>query len=527
MKERFTQLLDQFLAATASTKITLVLSMTMILAVVGVSGWYANRPDFVEHFSGLSAAQSASYKTALAEAGIPFKSSPPPAPYSIWVDSSDAIAAEAQVARGGYQLENKGIQTTSGGAQSAFLSAGERELMMSKREWQECEKLLESLDSVERATVVGSKRQRSPFRRDTPPTISVTLGLRYGTTLNSSEARNVATLVRSRFNVPIENITILDESGVLLHDGDSMTNGPNTGDLFEQKRRFENEAERKANQQLRLALGPGLASVTVSSDWIFDETESIKEGALSGQPTYNSKTTEETKLPNGAGVGGAAGVSSNVTQDFGVKNAGVGAGANSSPTAKKSSSTVTRSEVGRETEHRISRAPKIQRLSVALVVDQSVPADKLEDLNKMVKAAVGFVSDRDVYHSLQIALASVERDTEGNPVPLVVPEPVAAPNEYVELLLTHGVELFAGLAFVFVLLKTLRSTSNKQDGGAAQEGNLGGFGPDGESEHLSETELELLARVQIEELVRTKPERVSEILAQWAAEETATTGANK
>ncbi len=103
MKERFTQLLDQFLAATASTKITLVLSMTMILAVVGVSGWYANRPDFVEHFSGLSAAQSASYKTALAEAGIPFKSSPPPAPYSIWVDSSDAIAAEAQVARGGYQ----------------------------------------------------------------------------------------------------------------------------------------------------------------------------------------------------------------------------------------------------------------------------------------------------------------------------------------------------------------------------------------------------------------------------------------
>ena len=37
----------------------------------------------------------------------------------------------------------------------------------------------------------------------------------------------------------------------------------------------------------------------------------------------------------------------------------------------------------------------------------------------------------------------------------------------------------------------------------------------------------LLARLQVEELVRSEPERVSEILAQWAADELASAGAGR
>jgi flagellar M-ring protein FliF len=532
MRDRFLHLWEKFLVADVATKITLILSTIMIVGVVTVGSWFAGKADFVEHFTGLSASQAAAYKAALAEAGIPFKSGPPPGPFSIWVDSADTIRAEAQVARGGFQPESKGIQVSSGGAQSAFLSAGERDLMMNKREWQECEKLLETLDFVDRATVVGSKSQHSPFRRDVPPTIAVSLGLRYGLTLSDAEARNVATLVRGRFNVPMENITILDESANLLHDGGDLASGGRGSDLFEQQRKFDAQAERKANHQLALALGQGMASVTVSTDWTFDETETVKDVPLKGAETYKSKTEDTVSAPSSGAVGGAAGVSSNITQDFGNQNAGIEGGASSSPLSE-STTEESRNAVGRETQHRVSRAPEIRRMSIALVVDQSVPAEKLTGLDEMVKAAVGFQQERDEFKSFQYALASIERDEEGNPVPVEAPEPVEEPNAYVTLMMTHGIEVLAALAFVTILLRSLRGASaTKREIKQAEVAAATVIAEEEAAaaaieEELANMDPELLARMRVEQLVREEPERVSEILTQWAAEELTTVGAGQ
>lgn len=534
MKQRFNQLLEQFLAANTATKVTLALATLMTVAVVGVATMFANRPDYVEHFSGLSAAQATAYKAALAEAGIPFKSSPPPGPFSIWIDSGDTIAAEAQVARGGYQPEAKGIQTSAGGAQSAFLSAGERDAMMDKRQWQECELLLETLEFVERATVQVSRSKRSPFRKEEPPTVAVTLDLHWGVALNSSQARNVASLVRGRFNVPLENITILDgTTGELLHDGQDLAGGGGRADLLEHRRHFEKDAERKANEQLERAFGPGLAYATVTSDWSLEETESVRESALPGAETYKSKIIDETTQGGGGTTaGGPAGVSANITQDFGNENAAVGGGGAGGGATRNHTMDETRSVVGRETQHRVSRTPQLKRMSVSVVFDQSLPQEKVSDLDALVKAAVGFDDGRDTYKSLQYALADVVRDEDGNPVPVEHPEPPAEPNKYVELLLTHGVEALAGLAFLVVLLKTLKGGKAKnviksEAEVAAEEILASHEAQERIEEELRNADPELLARMQVEELVKSEPERVSEILAQWATEDSSPVGAGQ
>ena len=155
MKDRLLLLLQTFRDARPATQLTLALSTIAILSVATLFSWFANRPDFVEVFSELSAAQAADYKGSLAEAGIAFRSSPPPGPYSIWVDASDQIAAEAYVALGDYRPDDRGIQVASAGAGTAFISAGARVQMLNKREWQECELLLETLDFVDRATVAA------------------------------------------------------------------------------------------------------------------------------------------------------------------------------------------------------------------------------------------------------------------------------------------------------------------------------------------------------------------------------------
>lgn len=541
MKDRLLQLFQLFQTARTATKITLVVSTLAIFLMVGVSSWFATRPDLVQLWSGLSSAESAAYKRALAEAGIPFRSSPPPE-NGIWVDVSDRSKAEANVALGGFIPSSKGILVSDGGVDSAFLSARTRNQMADKREWQECELQLERLNFVERATVCSSSQDHSAFRADDDETISVTLGLRHGFHLDDSQARTVATLVRSRFNVPLENITVVDEQGNLLHDGADSLAGFSGEDLYAYKRRYDGDAERRANRSLEMALGKGMARVTVNSVWKYDELESIKESALpkDSAPYYESKSESEGSSSSTSSVGGVPGVSSNITQDFGVENAATGGTSAGGSGGSKSKDEVTRSVVGRSTEHRTSRTPEITRLSVALIADESVSAN-LVKLEGLVKAAVGFDATRnDSFESYTAPLASIERDDEGAPILPEPAEPIAPPNEYLELAIEHGVEIFAALAFIFVLLKSLKSVKDSKNVKTAvattssKSAAGGSSSVDGESEpgeddsdELNAIDPELLARAQVEELVRSDPERVSAILANWASEAAESVGAGQ
>ena len=532
MKERITQLWELFRSATPATRIALVTSLLAIGAVATGATWFAGRPDYVQLWSGLTSAEAAEYKSALAQAGIPFRSSPPPE-NGIWVDAADRDRAEAQAALGGYRPTQKGILLADGGAASAFLSARSRQQMADKREWQECELQLESLAFVDRASVTSSSNDFSPFGTQAPPTISVTLGLRHGVSLDSSQSRTVARLVRSRFNVPLENITVVDERGNLLHDGSPEADGGDAEDLFDHKRRHDADSERRANRALELALGKGMAHVTVNSEWTYDELESVVESALpeSSAPYYTSTTNVTTQSASST-AGGPAGVSSNIVEGFGNENAGVGSGSGSVPETRDSEE--TRSVVGRSTEHRRVRSPRITRLSVALVADESVQVTP-EELAGMVKAAVGFEEKRgDQFEAFTTSLASVVRDADGNPVLPEDPAPATPPNAYLELAIEHGVEIAAALAFLFVLMRSLKGAASGRgavsgDSPAPAQGSDELTPADGSKiamktprllneEELAAIDPEVLARAQVEELVRSDPERVTDILKKWATE---------
>ncbi|MFT7670490.1 MAG: flagellar biosynthesis/type III secretory pathway M-ring protein FliF/YscJ [Planctomycetota bacterium] len=514
MKERLLQLLELFKSARPATQITLVLGTLAIFAVAGISSWLANRPDMVLLWSELASPQAAEYKKALAQANIAFISSPPPE-NGIWVNASQRIDAEAQVALGGFMPTLKGIQVSDGGVGSAFLSARNRGQQADKREWQECEKQLERLNFVHQATVCSSARESSPFMSGTNPTISVTLELVHGFALDVSQARTVATLVRSRFNVPLENITIVDQHGNLLHDGAEEGQGLNGKDLFALQRRYDSDAERRANQNLEMAFGKGMAHVTVNSTWSYDEFESILESALPdlSAPYYVSKSSSENSDASSS-IGGPAGVSSNITQNFGNESAGVGGATEGSGTTE-SKDEITRSVVGRSTEHRLSRTPKVTRIAVSLIADESI-AGKLTELEGMVKAAVGFDEMRnDYFESYTTTLASVTRDADGAPIMPKEPEPAAPPNRYLELAIKHGVEILAALAFLFVLMKSLKGVKQAA-------GNTGGAHASAADQldamlEPQPIDMEMLARAQVEDLVRSDPEKVSSILASWVS----------
>ena len=102
-------------------------------------------------------------------------------------------------------------------------------------------------------------------------------------------------------------------------------------------------------------------------------------------------------------------------------------------------------------------------------------------------------------------------DEAGNPVvegePADTTEAPSEPSPLMETLLERGVEIISALAFVFLLMKSLRPPKKT----------------DGEEETTEEDEPEvdpeLLAHMRIEHLLDNEPEQVGRILTEWVREE--------
>jgi hypothetical protein len=78
------------------------------------------------------------------------------------------------------------------------------------------------------------------------------------------------------------------------------------------------------------------------------------------------------------------------------------------------------------------------------------------------------------------------------------------------MLLQRGIEIAAAVAFLFLLFKTLKSAGKAPNAGKPATAD---------GAEMDERQLEMLAKSEIEELVKSDPQRVSTILSRWAAEE--------
>jgi flagellar M-ring protein FliF len=517
MKELFQRLLERLGQAGPGTKALLAAGALAILGTFGFAAWKAERPSFRLLYSALEASETAAIQGALAGAGIRYQVSQPPGPFVIHVEEGRFYEAQNAVAlSGALTRAPEGIQAGGGGAASVFLSAGERAQGVLKREWQELERQLQGLDFVTRASV-STSAPRSPFaRQSAPPTVAVMLALRGGTELTREQAATVAKLVRFRFGVPAENVMISDQSGRALWDGGSGGGlGSGAEDLFEHKRRFDEELAQRTNEVLDAVFGQGKAYVLVNSEWSHDESETVSE-KYDPKGVVVSETKSQSETPQGAAapVGGPAGLTASLNPELVATGSVQTTG---EPPVATTSEERRASLVGRETRLERRGSPTLGRLSVSLFLDDSLQ-ERLQSAEQSVKASVGFDAERgDLFSSLVTPFASLPRDESGALLPPEKPEPLEAPSPMLEMLLGRGVEIAAGLAFLFVLLRALKGA--RAAGATKGAGAASGQGGATLAEELDEIEVERLARARVEELLRSDPDKVGSILSRWAAEE--------
>jgi flagellar M-ring protein FliF len=396
---------------------------------------------------------------------------------------------------------------------SVFHSAEERAQGVRKREWEEMEKMLEELDFVVGARVRSSPGAATTFLGGpaTATTASVTLRVEGGAELTDDQARTVANLVSRGLGIAKEDLMISDQAGRSLYDGEeSRGDERDVEDLLAHQTEYDARLSSEATAVLEDILGPNKARVTVSSEWDFAQSTTRIETAQKGPVVQETTTTSEKPVSLGAAGGGeATGVSANTLDPDSPASTIEGETPAVEPLLEKTSE--QRKEYAPSTTHeeRVRYVPELERLSVALFLDQSVDPARKADLESAIKASVGFDEERDAFESVVLAFVPPPA-----PEPSTAPEEApAAPSPWLELLLQRGLEIASGLVFLVLLLKTLKSA--RKPAAASAAGRAAAAAED------SGVDTEMLARVQVEELLKSDPSRVGEILSKWAREEPA------
>jgi flagellar M-ring protein FliF len=515
MNDLFRTIADGLKRSSLASKLTAGLVAMAVVLAVGVSAFVANRPHYSMLLSGLSGSESASAMRALAEAGIAFEASQPPGPFVIYVDDDDRGAALGAIYQSGAMIPiQKGIPADESGMASVFMSNGERMQQMKKHEWGETEKLLESLDFVANANVMTSTSAGSPFSA-TPPrrTATVQLTVRNVQALTVERALGAVMMVSHALEIAPDDIVLTDQTGKLWNGAPKRDKSEETVESWlEHKQGYDERLSIKANAALADILGPNRARVEIDSLWNFDKSTTSEQLSVDG--ALRSKTKNLSETPIDSGSPSATGAGSNL--DVGSTTSDSSAAAvSAAPPARATTSeekfeydpSVTRKET-------VRTSPTLERLSVALFLDSSIAAADRTAIESAVKAAVGYDLERkDTFSTVSLGFAV---DDAAGPGETAETGEVAAaggapeeaePSAMTRMIIRRGVEIVVAVAFIGLLLSSLRSSKKAElargTGGAAVDGD-------------GDVDPELLAQAQVQDLLTSDPKRVGEILSEWA-----------
>ena len=512
MNELLEKLLAGLKGTSGGTRVIVALVGISLAAIVGLAAVVSNRPHFELAFSGLTDHEMALVCRALSDAGIPFEQSQPPGPFTVYVDEAERSSAYmAAYSAGALDKPLEGI-LSEGGVSTVFNSSEERAQSVRKREWQEMENMLEELDFVAGARVRTSSIETSPLSGGAAnvPTASVTLRLAGKGDLARAQAETVATLVSRGLGVAKSDLVISDQSGRSLYDGTAdQGDSHDVKDMLAHQAEHDRRLAQEASGVLEQILGPNKARVSVTSVWDYSQTTSHNE-TIDKKGTIVEETKTTSEKPVGSGGTQTAGLSANTLDVDSPASPAPGSVA-AEPLLEKTSEEKKHYTPSVLREERVRYVPELKRLSVALFLDESVQ-EQAAKLEGAIKAAVGFDEERrDEFSSVVLPFVAAPDPVADPAAEKAVP---AEPNPLLETLLRRGVEIVSAVVFLVLLLKTLKGTRPARPSAASAAGATGAPGTADEG-----IDAELLARAQIDELLKSDPARVGEILSRWVREE--------
>ena len=358
----------------------------------------------------------------------------------------------------------------------------------------ELARTIRSIDRIASARVHLVLPERPLFSRERQePSASIVVKLRGS--LEAQHVRAIRHLVASAVNgLKPGRVSIVDEAGRLLADGaDENLSGLGTG-ADERKLAFERRLRENVENIVTSVVGPGRARVQLTADFDFNRiTQTTDKFDPEGRVVRSSQTREETQNSHEAREGQVtvANEMPGAQQNRGSQSANEAA----HKTDNRKSEEIINYEISRTTKTEVIEGGRINRISVAVLVDGTygrtasgdsvyTPRDKeeLDRIAALVRSAIGFDQRRgDQVEIVNLRFAELPQNLA------TAPKGWLDPPEFTKDDILRGIEMlvmgFLGLIVLFFVVRPLVRRIVTPDGGrsglALPEGTVIGL-PGGE-----------------------------------------------
>lgn len=472
----------------------------LVIVMIALSFW-ATQPEWDVLYTGLSPSDSGAIVARLKQAKVPYRVSAGGSTIEVPSRHRDemllSLAAEGLPNQGtlGYsRLEKLGFGTTQTVEQETTRIAHEEAL----------QNTISRLQPVAAARVHITPAIDSPFVGEKKPAkASVMVDLKPGQQLTREQIASIVFLVsRSVAGLSPENVSVVDEYANLLWDGSQASDmAPGVAsNKLELERAYAETIRRDLQQQLDAVLGPGKSRLTVTAELDLDREEVNQkqiETGPDGQGTPISETRTEETVRGAAprGAGGTASVPTYPTAPAGA------------PGEYKHSSTTTNYEVGQSTIHRVKTPGKVVRMSVAAMIDASVPQEQVEKVRTFLEGAVG-VEASDPNRRFRVIVESIPFDST------LAKEAEAARKQFQSRQLIDTALRYLPLAMLLIVLlllaKALRPARVAQTAEGVVMSLPGGAVPEAGEESTTEEQLADEAAAAVAQKIRRAGEELPE-----------------
>jgi flagellar M-ring protein FliF len=437
--------------------------MAMIAVTAALIGFFAfvimrvTTPQMTTLFTDLSLEDSSGIIKDLERQGIPYELRNEGSVILVPRDKVTRLRmklAEGGLPKGGgvgYEIFDKSdaLGTTSFVQNINHLRALEGELARTIR----------AIDRIQAARVHLVLPERPLFARETPePSASIVVRVRGA--LEPQQIRAIRHLVASSVNgLKPQRVSIVDESGQLLADGAGNDVDQAVGD--ERHASFEKRMRKQVEDIVSSVVGTGRARVELSADFDYNKiTQTSDKFDPEGRVLRSSQTREESS---------ATGVDNGQVT---VNNELPGNQQNNNPPNTHDQSKKTEEtnnyEISRTTKTEVTEAGRVNRISVAVLVDGAYSKndkgelvykerskEELDRIAALVRSAIGFDQKRgDQVEVVNLKFAEAPQIA-----------PIAEPTGFLGMLqftkddvmyvIELGVMMLLGLVVLFMVVRPL------------------------------------------------------------------------
>lgn len=323
----------------------------------------------------------------------------------------------------------------------------------------ELSRTIRAIDRVQAARVHLVLPERPLFSRETPePSASIVLRVRGA--LEAQQIRAIRHVVASAVNgLKPQRVSIVDETGQLLADGAATDGDATAGD--ERRTAYEKRIRKQVEDIVSSVVGAGRARVQLAADFDFNKiTETSDKFDPEGRVLRSSQTREESSLT--ADNSGQVTVNNELPGNQNNDNA-----ARAKDQSKKSEET-NNYEISRTTKTEVTEAGRVNRISVAVLVDgsyaknekgemvyQDRSKEQLDRIATLVRSAIGFDQKRgDQVEVVNLRFAEPPATT-----PIIEPTGLLGMLQFtkddVMYVIELGVMMLLGLVVLFMVVRPL------------------------------------------------------------------------